>query len=170
MARWQDIWLNEGFATYAEWLWEEYEARATPQETFQASYDAIPADDPFWAVVIGDPGVEFLFDNAVYVRGAMTLQALRNEVGDEIFWEIIRGWAATKRGGNGTTEEFIAYAEQVSGEQLDELFETWLYTPQKPPASAVSPEGRANLSTKAERARAKAGLGQLQSRLALGRY
>ena len=170
VARWQDIWLNEGFATYAEWLWEEYEARATPQETFQASYDAIPADDPFWAVVIGDPGVDFLFDNAVYVRGAMTLQALRNEVGDEIFWEIIRGWAATKSGGNGTTEEFIAYAEQVSGEQLDELFETWLYTPQKPPASAVSPEGRANLSTKAERARAKAGLGQLQSRLALGRY
>ena len=80
--RWQDIWLNEGFATYAEWLWEEHEGRATPQEIFQATYDAIPADDPFWSVVIGDPGVDLLFDGAVYVRGAMTLQALRNEVGD----------------------------------------------------------------------------------------
>ena len=58
LARWQDIWLNEGFATYAEWLWAEHEGVATPQETFQATYDAIPADDPFWDLVIGDPGVD----------------------------------------------------------------------------------------------------------------
>ena len=56
LARWQDIWLNEGFATYAEWLWAEHEGQATPQEIFQATYDAIPADDAFWDVVIGDPG------------------------------------------------------------------------------------------------------------------
>ena len=156
VARWQDIWLNEGFATYAEWLWEDHEGRATPQQTFQASYDEIPADDPFWAVVIGDPGVDLLFDNAVYVRGAMTLQALRNEVGHDAFWEIIRGWAATKSGGNGTTEEFIAYAEDVSGQQLDDLFETWLYTPEKPAPSAVSAPGRARVSTARARARARA--------------
>jgi aminopeptidase N len=170
LARWQDIWLNEGFATYAEWLWEEYEGRGAPQEVFQASYDAIPADDPFWAVVIGDPGVELLFDNAVYVRGAMTLQALRNEVGNEAFRETIRGWAATKSGGNATTEEFVAYAEEVSGQQLDELFETWLYTPQKPAPSAVSAQGRARFSTARARARANVRLGHLQRRLALGRY
>jgi aminopeptidase N len=132
LARWQDIWLNEGFATYAEWLWEEHEGRGTPQEIFQATYDAIPANDPFWAVEIGDPGVDLLFDNAVYVRGAMTLQALRQAVGDDAFWRIIRGWAATKSGGNATTEEFIAFAEQVSGQQLDDLFTTWLFTPTKP--------------------------------------
>jgi hypothetical protein len=80
LARWQDIWLNEGFATYAEWMWEEYEGRATPQEIFQATYDDIPAEDEFWSVVIGDRGVDLLFHDAVYVRGAMTLQALRNEV------------------------------------------------------------------------------------------
>ena len=68
--RWQDIWLNEGFATYAEWLWEEYEGRATPQEIFQATYDAFPADDPFWTIEIGDPGVDHLFDEPSYVRGA----------------------------------------------------------------------------------------------------
>ena len=170
IARWQDIWLNEGFATYAEWLWEEYEGRGTPQEIFEASYDAIPADDPFWDVVIGDPGVDLLFDNAVYVRGAMTLQALRNEVGDDAFWEIIRGWAATKSGGNATTEEFIAYAEEVSGQQLDALFETWLYTGEKPAPSAVSAQARAKLSTARTRTRAKARLSQLERLLAVGRY
>jgi aminopeptidase N len=170
LARWQDIWLNEGFATYAEWLWEEYDGGGTTEDLFQANYDAIPAEDPFWAVVIGDPGVDLLFDNAVYVRGAMTLQALRNQVGDESFWAIVRGWAATKSGGNATTEEFIAYAEEVSGQQLDEVFETWLYTPRKPEPSAVSPSGRVKLSTARARARAKTRLGQLQRRLAVGRY
>ena len=170
LARWQDIWLNEGFATYAEWLWEEYEGRDTPQEIFQASYDAIPAADPFWDVVIGDPGVDLLFDNAVYVRGAMTLQALRNEVGDDAFWEIVRGWAATKSGGNATTEEFIAYAEEVSGQQLDALFDTWLYTGAKPDLSAVSAQGGARLSTAQARADAKARISQLERRLAVGRY
>jgi aminopeptidase N len=170
LARWRDLWLNEGFATYAEWLWEEYEGRGTPQEIFQANYDAIPADDPFWAVVIGDPGVELLFDNAVYVRGAMTLQALRNEVGDDAFRAIIRGWASTNSGGNVTTEEFIAYAEEVSGQALDELFETWLYTPQKPPASAISPQGRATRSTARAQTGATARMDKLERRLGLGRY
>ena len=89
------------------------------------------ADDPFWDVVIGDPTVEFLFDNPVYVRGAMTLQALRNEVGDDDFWRIVRRWAA-QRDGHGTTPEFIALAERISGQQLDEFFDVWLFTGEKP--------------------------------------
>lgn len=166
LARWQDIWLNEGFATYAEWLWSEYEGEATPQEIFQATYDAIPASDPFWSVVIGDPGVDLLFDNAVYVRGAMTLQALRNEVGDDTFWAIIRGWAATKSGGNATTPEFIAFAEQISGQQLDDLFTTWLFTPTKPALAALSTRSRAAQSLTRQATReASAWLEAVQRRL-----
>jgi aminopeptidase N len=171
LAKWQDIWLNEGFATYAEWLWEEHEGRGTPQEIFQATYDAIPANDPFWATVIGDPGVELLFDNAVYVRGAMTLQALRNEVGDPDFFEIIRTWASTKSGGNATTDEFIALAEQVSGQQLDEVFDTWLFTAGKPPFSTPAGQARvARASTQQARERAATWLNDVQRRLAHGRY
>jgi aminopeptidase N len=145
LARWQDIWLNEGFATYAEWLWAEHEGQATPQEMFLATYNAIPADDPFWDVVIGDPTVEFLFDDPVYVRGAMTLQALRNEVGDDDFWRIVRRWAA-QRDGHGTTSEFIALAERISGQQLDEFFDVWLFTGEKPASPDAAAASRAAAS------------------------
>ena len=104
---------------------------ATTQEIFLDIYEDIPADDPFWDVVIGDPTVEFLFDNAVYFRGAMTVQALRNEVGDDAFWRIVRKWAA-QRDEHGTTPEFIALAERISGQQLDDLFDVWLFTGEKP--------------------------------------
>jgi aminopeptidase N len=53
-------------------------------------------------------------------------------VGDDVFWTIMRGWASSKSRGNGTTPEFIALAEQVSGQQLDDLFTAWLFTPTKP--------------------------------------
>ncbi|MGH2394292.1 MAG: M1 family peptidase, partial [Candidatus Limnocylindria bacterium] len=92
----------------------------------------IPGDDPFWDVVIGDPGPDLLFDIANYFRGGMTLHALRLEVGDDDFFRILRRWATTQAGGNVTTDEFIALAEDISREQLDELFEVWLFTPEKP--------------------------------------
>jgi aminopeptidase N len=141
LAEWKHIWLNEGFATYAEWLWGEDQGLGTTQEVFDFFYNDIPAADPFWDVVIGDPGIPFLFDGAVYVRGAMTLQVLRNEVGDRDFFRILRAWAARKAGGNGTTDQFIALAERVSGEQLDELFNTWLFTPGKPALATATATG-----------------------------
>ena len=128
LGRWQDIWLNEGFATYAEWLWAEHEGFGTPRETLEILHGGISADNPLWSVVIGDPGVDLLFDNAVYVRGAMTLQALRMKIGSRRFFRLVRTWVARHRYGNAGTRDFISLAEAVSGRQLDGLFRHWLFS------------------------------------------
>ncbi|MDH2414118.1 M1 family metallopeptidase [Nocardioides sp. CER19] len=142
VARWQDIWLNEGFATYAEWLWGEHEGLFTPQEAFDDRLAGIPPDDEFWQLPIGDPGPADLFDGPVYDRGAMTLQALRNRIGDRTFFTLLRRWASEHRDGNGTTPQFIALAERLSGQQLDGLFDTWL-SAGFPGAAAGAPTLRA---------------------------
>ena len=132
LKRWRDIWLNEGFASYAEWLWADHEGQATPAAIFSSIYQEIPANDKFWAIRPGDPGSDNLFSPPVYIRGAMTLQALRAAVGDDDFFHILRSWARSRRDGNGTTKQFIALAERISGQQLDRLFNDWLYKAGKP--------------------------------------
>jgi hypothetical protein len=157
--RWKDIWLNEGFATYVEWLWMEHAGMANaPAVMADATYDLF-VDLPFlWQLRIGDPGPAHLFDFQVYYRGAMTLQALRRRVGDVKFFTILKTWTADNQGRHGTTAKFIALSEQVTGRQLDDLFQNWLYSskrPARPPLPAgVSASSTARGSTGALQAQA----------------
>jgi aminopeptidase N len=80
--------------------------------------------------VIPTPAV--LFATPVYVRGGMTLEALRQRIGDRDFYATLRDWASANAYANADTDDFIATAEARSGEQLDDLFERWLFTPGKP--------------------------------------
>jgi aminopeptidase N len=135
---WDDIWLNEGFASYAEWLWSEYTGEGTAQELFDFWYNNYPADSAFWTVIPGDPGAPNIFNSAVYDRGAMTAHQIRLAIGDDAFFELLPAWTAANRYGNGSTAEFQALAESISGVDLDALFQTWLFTPGRPVLTAAA--------------------------------
>lgn len=139
---WRDIWLNEGFARYSQWLWSEKEGEGTAREIADWVYAQRAADDPFWTVTPGDPGPDRLFHLAVYDRGALTLQALRDAVGDRDFFRILKGWPTERAHGNAKVADFVAYAERISGRKLAALFDTWLYQPSKPDAAPGPPRAR----------------------------
>ncbi|OQQ14320.1 metallopeptidase [Streptomyces sp. M41(2017)] len=135
LTKWKDIWLNEGFATYAEWLYTEQHGGKSAQQTFDALY-ATPAGKDLWAFPPADPGSgEHIFETPVYARGAMALHALRTAVGDRAFFRILRCWATGHRDGHGTTAQFVRLSERESGKDLSGLFHTWLQTSGKPASS-----------------------------------
>lgn len=132
---WRDIWLNEGFATYAEWLYDgwRHDRPRAPHRQFRFLYDVYGPKAGFWGTPPARPGsTGKLFSGAVYDRGAMALHALRLRVGDRVFFRILRRWAREHAHGTATTKQFIRLSERVSGRQLDRLFHQWLYAPRKP--------------------------------------
>jgi aminopeptidase N len=132
-AVWPDIWLNEGFARFSEWIYTERHGGQSAQQSFQAAYDARPATSSFWRTPPAAlPGPEVMFSSPPYDRGGMTLQALRGKIGDGDFFRLLRTWYADNKYGNVTTADFIATAERVSGQQLDAFFDVWLFQPVKP--------------------------------------
>jgi len=133
LAVWPDIWLNEGFARFSEWIYNEKHGGISAQQAFLNAYNARPATSSFWNnPPAALPGPEVLFSSPPYDRGGMTLQALRVKIGDDAFFRLLRSWYAAYRYGNATTADFIALAESVSGQQLDAFFHVWLYQPGKP--------------------------------------
>lgn len=133
LADWGDIWLNEGFATYAEGLWIEHtQGRAALDGFIEYLYSEVKAY-PEGFPAPGNPPADNLFNGGVYFRGGLTLHALRLEVGDGDFFDTLRTYYERYEGGNASTEDFISVAEELSGEELDGLFDAWLYQEDLPP-------------------------------------
>jgi aminopeptidase N len=136
LERWQDIWLNEGFARYAQVLWAEHaHGQQASQAMLRRQMSALAAASRTpdgQGVLIDDPGPDHLFTEVVYAGGALLLDDLRHRIGDEAFFRLLREWAARHRFGNANTQDFIALAEDVSGQDLGSFFDDWLVTPWTP--------------------------------------
>ena len=135
LRQWRDIWLNEGFAEFSSWLWDEHAGIKTAAQHLDDLLAKPASDTDEWNPPPGRPGsAKGIFAQSVYDRGAGTLQALREKLGDPVFFRILRGWVAAHRHGNATVAQFTAYASTVAHQDLTSFFRTWLYTPGKPKA------------------------------------
>jgi aminopeptidase N len=131
--RWRDIWLNEGFATWSQWLWKARTVGPSLESRFRRLYKTRAGARSFWNPPPGDPGgAKNMFVGSIYVRGALTLEALRERLGDATFYAILRRWFAEHRYGNASVEDFIALAGSESGEDLGHFFDVWLFQRGKP--------------------------------------
>lgn len=121
---WRDIWLHEGFACYAEWLWSQASGGPSAHSLARASHARharLPQD-----LDVADPGPDRMFDDRLYQRGALALHALRLDLGEEVFARLLRTWATAHRHGTVDTAAFVACASSVAGRAVDALVADWL--------------------------------------------
>ena len=132
MRTWDDIWLNEGFATYAEVLYYERTSGAAPGRLLTSRYD-----DGLYAGQLGPPVVApandpFRYTGAVYEKGGWVLHMLRKVVGDETFFAGLREYRRRHERGNATRADLRAVFEELSGRDLKQFFDQWVETPYRP--------------------------------------
>ncbi|MFC5661638.1 M1 family metallopeptidase [Kitasatospora misakiensis] len=128
---WSHIWLNEGLAKYAEWLWSE--RAGGPSAAARAGYaHRLLAGRP-QDLRLAAPGRKLMFDDRLYQRGGLVVHALRLTLGDAAFFRMLKDWAGFHRHGVVTTADFLAHAARYARTPLEGLFEAWLWRPELPP-------------------------------------
>ncbi|HEX6534388.1 MAG TPA: M1 family metallopeptidase [Gemmatimonadaceae bacterium] len=147
---WSDIWLNEGFATYASALWREHvEGRAS----YARAMRALDTDDFAGTVVLPDSAdVSRMFTHTTFNKGAWVLHMLRHVIGDTTFRSVLRGWVRDHGRAPVTTRDFRQACERAYGAPLGWFFDEWLLRSGRPSYAlswrAAAGAGRAGLAGK----------------------
>jgi aminopeptidase N len=138
LRRWADIWLHEGFACYAEWIWAEASGGLSAHANalrHRAELDTLPKN-----LVVGDPGPQAMFDDRVYKRGALALHAVRQAIGDVAFFTALRAYTRTHRHGNVTPEDLLGCFDAASGTRVaDKVVARWVSSKSLPRLAAAPP-------------------------------
>lgn len=123
---WSHGWLNEGFATYSEALYEEHTAGFSGYQQYMSGFVYLDGGT-IYKEDVSDPFD--IFVSIIYSKGAYVLHMLRGVMGDEAFFAAIKAYATAPETqyGLATTEDFQAYCETVGGEDLDFFFDQWIY-------------------------------------------
>lgn len=132
MRTWDDIWLNEGFATYAEVLYYERTAGAVPGRLLSSRYDDGLYAGQLGPRVVAPASDPFRYTGAVYDKGGWVLHMLRRVVGDEVFFQALRDYRRRHAGGNATRLDLRVAFEERSGRDLKQFFDQWVETPYRP--------------------------------------
>jgi aminopeptidase N len=132
MRTWDDIWLNEGFATYCEVLYLEKAQGQDPGVTLRTSYDDGLYGGALAHTVVADPADPFAYTGAVYNKGGFFLHMLRRLVGDDAFFSGLRAYGDAHAWGTATRGELRALFEARTGLDLKQFFDQWLETPFRP--------------------------------------
>jgi len=129
---WSHIWLNEGFASYAEALWFESIYGKSFYHNYVNRWDDPPLDGPLFVADSLNDGA--LFSRLVYDKGAWTLHMLRGVLGDSLFFDSMRRYATDPRVayGTATTKDFQLICEETSNSDLSWFFEQWVYRGGRP--------------------------------------
>ncbi len=131
--RWDDIWLNEGFATFMEQIFTEAD-----QGRDQGAYDRMQA---YERVVLADRNArrplvygrwmrnpfELFFSGHIYPKGAAVLQMLRHQLGDDVFWKAMHRYTVDHAYANVVTDDLRLAFEQTTGRDFKAFFKQWVY-------------------------------------------
>lgn len=133
MRTWDDIWLNEGFATYCEVLFFERFSNLDPGELMSRSYDDGQVDGALRGTVTAE-NLDRPFDDqgAIYRKGAWVLHMMRHILGDEKFFTTLRTYRERHAFSNASTKDFQEACEEQYGATLDWFFKQWIYAPSRP--------------------------------------